>query len=388
MAKQYQKVVLRLARTMPRPDQPGIGLHCFHYTRLSRRPALIITKRMASPFIRPREDTTLVEIDYRDRSVTREKLTMTDIVMVGLTKIYGDLRLLLGTIVALRRNQMWPEVVHVHSANYLLSGAILKLLYRVPLCLNFGGTELLRAERIPYYRWMFRRLDCGFYVARDMESRLYSMMDQSRCVYTGNGIDHELFFADPSAEKRDEIICVGNLRWQKDYPLLIEAFTRIASQFPTWRVRIFGEGADRASLEAQISAVGLEERIVLEGMQAQEIIRDAMQRAKLFVICSKAEGFPKALIEAMACGLPIVATDAGECAAVLKGISPTIPVGDADRLAKAIAEMLSNGSERTAVGEACRLRSAEYSWQKVSSIVEERYDALTFLQFGIKPEDD
>ena len=376
MPKSHQKVVLRLARTMPNPEQPGIGLHCFHYTRLSQRAALIVTKQLSSPFIRPREDTTLVEIDYRDRSVTREKLTMTDIVMIGLTKIYGDLRLLLGTIGALRRNKMWPEVIHVHSANYLLSGVILKYLYSAPLCLNFGGTELLRAERILYYRWMFRRLDRGFYVAHDMEPRLYSMMDPSRCVYTGNGIDHELFFADNLAEKRDEIICVGNLRWQKDYHLLIEAFARIAEQFPTWRVRIFGDGPERPSLEARIVAAGLEGRVVLEGTQRQEAIRDALQRAQLFVICSKAEGFPKALIEAMACGLPVVATNAGECATVLRGISATVPVGDAGALASAISEMLSDHSRRIVMADACQQRSMDFSWQHVSDIVEATYDEM------------
>jgi glycosyltransferase involved in cell wall biosynthesis len=317
-----------------------------------------------------------VEIDYRDWLAKREKLTRIDIVLIGLTKIYGDLRVLLGTIGALRRNEMWPEVIHVHSANYLLSGVILKFLYRAPLCLNFGGTELLRAERIPYYRWMFRRLDRGFYVAHDMETRLYSMMDPSRCVYTGNGIDHGLFFADNLAEKLEEIICVGNLRWQKDYHLLIEAFAQIAGHFPTWRVRIFGDGPERRSLEAQIAAAGLEGRIVLEGMQPQELIRDALQRAQLFVICSKAEGFPKALIEAMACGLPVVATNAGECATVLGGISPTVPVGDAGALAVAISEMLSDHSRRTVMADACQQRSMDFSWQRVSDIVEATYDGM------------
>lgn len=368
--------VVRLARTVPRPVQPGIGLHCFHYTRLSKRRSLILTKAMDSPPIRPRDDTTLVEIDYQDRSATKEKLGRLDVLVVGLSKIYGEARFLRGALRALRKEGVRPSVIHVHSANYLLTGAVLKRIYGAPLCLNFGGTELLRARSIPYYRWMFRQLDIGFYVARRMEESLFSMMDREKCVYTGNGVDHDLFFPDPDAEKRDEIICVGNLRWQKDYANLVEAFARIADRFPSYRVRIFGEGPERPALEQQIKAHGLEGRVVLEGMQSQETIRSAQQQARLFVICSKVEGFPKALIEAMACGLPVVATDAGECARVLEAISEVLPPGDSTALAKALETMIQDEGLRGQISAACRRRSQDFSWERVSEVVEATYDKL------------
>ena len=251
------------------------------------------------------------------------------------------------------------------------------MIYKAPLCLNFGGTELLRAQSVSYYRWMFRRLDRAFFVARHMERKLFSMVDPLRCVYTGNGVDHEFFYPHSEAIKRDEIICVGNLRWQKDYPVLITAFQSIADRFPSYRVRIFGEGPERAKLERQISDAGLKGRVILEGMNSQEVIRKALHTAKLYVICSKTEGFPKALIEAMACGLPVLATDVGECPSVLDRIVETVPAGNSCALAVALSTLLSNESEKlSSIAAACQIRSKDYSWSRVSDIVEAEYDKL------------
>ncbi len=368
--------VVRLARTMPRADAPGIGLHSFHYARLSRRRSLIITKHLETPPISPIDDVIIEEIRYNDSSVKKEKISVFDILAIGVTKIYGETRLLLGALRAIRRNRIKPEIIHVHSANYLMSGAILKLIYGVPLCLNFGGTELLRAKRIPYYRWMFRRLTVGFYVAKDMEQTLFSMMEPERCVHTGNGIDHALFYADPKVERCDDIICVGNLRWQKDYETLITAFKEIAAKHPSYRIRIFGEGVLRADLEAQIERLGLQNRVILEGMQSQETISTALRQARIFAITSKSEGFPKALIEGMACGLPVVATNAGECQNVLGSIIDTVAIENAEAIAGTLSRLIEDPGYRADVAQKCEARSHDFSWQKVSDIVEATYDKI------------
>ena len=376
MNKPCTSVVLRLARTMPCSSSPGVGLHCFHYTRLSRRSTLIVTKQIDGTPFKPREDTTIVQVDYRDLSSQRATLTRFDIITIGLTKIYGDLKILAKSLAALKRYHVRPAVIHVHSANYLLAGAILKMIYRAPMCLNFGGTELLRAERIFFYRWMFRWVDRGFYVSRGMETQLFKMVGKSACVYTANGIDHSLFYPEPATEKQNEIICVGNLRWQKNYSMLIDAIELIAKKFPGWRVRIFGAGPDRPTLEKKIAAASLERYIILEGIESQETISKVLRQAKLFVICSRAEGFPKALIEAMACGLPVVATDVGECGAVLKDIAPTVKVGDSKNLAVSIARFLADPAYLSEVADACLKRAQVYSWERVSQIVEKTYDEI------------
>ena len=361
---------------MPRADAPGIGLHCFHYARLSRRRSLIVTKKMEAELHLPRKDCMVVEVDYRDRTITREKITPLDILVVGSTKIYGDLRLLVKTIATLRKQKIKPQAIHVHSANYLLSGAVLKLLYRVPLCLNFGGTELLRAKRIPYYRWMFKFLDAGFYVAREMEDDLRQVMDFEKCIHTANGIDHAKFFPNPEVEKQKLIVSVGNLRWQKDYGTLIDAFGNVAEDFPDYQLRIFGEGPQRQELEALIAKKGLEKRVFLEGMQSQETVRETLHHAEIFAMSSAAEGFPKALIEAMACGVAVACTDAGECRHILEGVCDVVPSGQSYALAQKLSGLMSSDILRHEMQRKAIARSREFSWEKVSAIVEGGYDRL------------
>jgi glycosyltransferase involved in cell wall biosynthesis len=298
-------------------------------------------------------------------------------IFVGLSKIYGAVRFTAATIRALRRSGSAPDVIHVHSANYLLTGIALKMMFRAPLCLNFGGTELLRAKKIPFYGWMFRFLDTGFYVARSMEPDLRRFLPAERCVYTANGIDHSLFYPDPQAQRGTDIVAVGNLRWQKDYETLIRAFATVAERFPEVRLAIYGQGELRQDLERLTDSLGLQSRVAFQGTRSQAELRHALQTCALYVISSKREGFPKALIEAMACGAPVVATDAGECGNVLEGVSEVVAVGDGVALAEQMMRVLDDQGHRAALSSLCAERSKTYGWSRVCEIVDHRYDEIS-----------
>jgi glycosyltransferase involved in cell wall biosynthesis len=378
MDKEIKKIVLRLARTLPREEQPGAGLHCFHYTRLSKRQSLIITKKAKGEVISPRDDSIIIEINYSDTFAKSERLNILEVAIIGLTKIYGELRFIIGAVIALRKFRMQPEIIHVHSSNYLISGVFLKWLYRVPLFLNFGGTELLRAKSIFYYRYMFGLITGGFYVARSMEVELHKYVDQKNMHYTGNGIDHEIFFPSPYEGRQPQIVCVGNLRWQKDYENLVEAFAPLALEFPAWSISIFGEGPLRANIKEAIAKHNLSSCIKLKGMQSQQDISDAMRSASIFVISSKSEGFPKALIEGMASGLAVVATDAGDCGAVLEGITTVVPSGRPSELRQAIRKLIKNPKLRKEIAAKCLDRAKDYSWLNVVTVVDRVYDQYDY----------
>ena len=116
-------------------------------------------------------------------------------------------------------------------------------------------------------------------------------------------------------EKR--LVAVGRLVPQKGFDLLIGSFARIASKHPDWTLSIYGEGPDRDVLEAQIQKAGLEDRIALPGFHTE--IDSALYRADLFVLSSRYEGYPNALLEALAAGCAVVATNCpGATAEILK----------------------------------------------------------------------
>lgn len=103
------------------------------------------------------------------------------------------------------------------------------------------------------------------------------------------------------------LVSVGRLTRQKGFDLLLEAFSRIAEHHMDWQLDIWGEGSEREALDVQILRLGLQERVRLRGLSATP--GGWIAEANAFVLSSRYEGFPNALGEALAAGLPAVATN-------------------------------------------------------------------------------
>jgi glycosyltransferase involved in cell wall biosynthesis len=125
------------------------------------------------------------------------------------------------------------------------------------------------------------------------------------------------------------VLAVGRLHEQKGFDLLLNAWQPIEAHYPDWTLRIVGEGPKRTELEAQIKELGLR-HVVLAGRT--EDMKREYASASLFVLSSRYEGLPLALIEAMWCGLPCVAFDC--------------PQGPAELLAEERGWLVFNGDIR------------------------------------------
>jgi glycosyltransferase involved in cell wall biosynthesis len=153
------------------------------------------------------------------------------------------------------------------------------------------------------------------------------------------------------------LLAVGRLELQKDYPTLLKAYALLRNKIRL-KLLILGEGTERPGLEALVRELGLEKDVLLPGHSTNPF--RYMKKAKLFVFSSKHEGFGNVLLEAMACGTPIVSTD---CPAgpseILEGgkWGRLVPVGDVQALAGAILETLGL-SDRPDYGE--RLKDFEF----------------------------
>ncbi len=138
------------------------------------------------------------------------------------------------------------------------------------------------------------------------------------------------------------IIAVGRLHSVKDFATLIRAFAKVRDSREC-RLMIIGDGPERHRLESLISELGLAEDVQLTGFMSNPTI--LMNQSRVFVLSSIREGMPNALIEAMACGLGVVATDcpSGPSELLENGkLGSLVPVGDVVAMAQGIREQLDS----------------------------------------------
>jgi glycosyltransferase involved in cell wall biosynthesis len=157
-------------------------------------------------------------------------------------------------------------------------------------------------------------------------------------------------------EKDIFLISVGRLVYQKAHQVLVSAMPLVLSEFPHVKVGICGDGILRSQLEIQINELGLAQNVKLLGKS--EHIARFLSIADIFVLPSRWEGLPIALLEAMSAGLPVVATAVeGVDEAVVKGEHGLlVAVEDINGLAQAILQLLRDPELRKKMGAASRAR--------------------------------
>lgn len=153
---------------------------------------------------------------------------------------------------------------------------------------------------------------------------------------TTQPLDHPWFGPD----EPPVLLAVGRLTPQKDFETLLRAFAKVRASHAA-RLLVLGDGDERSRLEALVIELGLEQDVSLPGWAVNPY--PYMAAADLFVLSSLWEGLPTVLIEALYCGVPIVATDCPSGPReILQGgrYGSLVPVGDVDALAQAIADAL------------------------------------------------
>jgi glycosyltransferase involved in cell wall biosynthesis len=186
--------------------------------------------------------------------------------------------------------------------------------------------------------------------------------------------------ADASGRKR--LIAVGRLHTVKQFDLLVTAFSTLAPHFPDWDLWIWGEGPERASLDAQVVELGMGERVFLPGRTLTPWVE--MARAQVFVLSSRLEGLPMAMMEAMALGLPCVSFD---CPSGPRELTQggedgvLVPPGDAGTLAEALSRVLADEPLREELGKRAALSiQKRYSLQKVLRLWDDLFARVGALE--------
>lgn len=176
--------------------------------------------------------------------------------------------------------------------------------------------------------------------------------------------------ASPGAtcRKGGRMVCIGRLSDRdKNQSLLIRAFARLAHDYPDWTLELYGDGPDRSLFEQLIAELGMPNRIRLCGRIANPY--SALEGADLFVLPSRTEGMPNALIEAMASGVACVATNCsggGAAALITHGANGLICANeDEEAMAASLRTVMQDPELRRSLGEAARAICESQSIERI-----------------------
>jgi glycosyltransferase involved in cell wall biosynthesis len=172
-----------------------------------------------------------------------------------------------------------------------------------------------------------------------------------RTVVIRNGIDPSLF--QPRRHERaarPRVVSVGRLKAPKDFTTLLDALARVQG----YEAVVVGDGPERAMLQARLESLGIGGSVSFEG--ERDDVPALLSASDCFVLSSSSEGMPISVLEAMAAGLPVVASDVGGVhELVADGVTGTlVPAGEAAALAAALEPLLADDGLRARMGGAGR----------------------------------
>ncbi|MFE4700665.1 glycosyltransferase [Streptomyces sp. NPDC056738] len=216
--------------------------------------------------------------------------------------------------------------------------------------------------------------------------RMLALTREDADLWIGQGMNNASFMPNPlpfmpevpSPRTGNAVVSVGRLTDQKGIDMLLDAWAEVAPLHPDWRLRIYGSGEDEEILRKQCTALGLDESVDWMGRTSD--VPGALRGGSVFVLSSRGEGFPLALMEAMAAGLPCAAFDCapGVHEIVRDGEDGLLAtLGNTGELARRLDTLMSDKALRDSMGDAARANVQRFTTQEVVRRWEELF---TFLE--------
>lgn len=203
-------------------------------------------------------------------------------------------------------------------------------------------------------KWLYPKAD-GFVFQTNEQKKYFDEKIQQKSTVIFNPIKDEfLVKQDINIEdKEDTIINVGRLVPQKNQKMLINVFSKISEKYPTYKLKIFGEGPLKDELQKQINELKINDKVLLCGVTNK--IKEELEKSKIFVLSSDYEGMPNALIEAMAVGCAVISTDCpcGGPRELIKNMENGIlvPVAGEEKLKESIERLIENEEKMKKLAE-------------------------------------
>jgi glycosyltransferase involved in cell wall biosynthesis len=350
----------------------GIGMHAHEMSKLQAKLGHDITVYTANKGNEPRED-------FRDG--------------YKIIRLKNDLKLM-GNSISFRlfrelfkiRNDF--DIVHAHSHLFFSTNlcALVRKLGSPPLVITTHGG--LISQTVPMWvhkiyiptiaKWTFKSADkiiC--YTDEEIAGLTELGIEPHKIAIIHNGIDTKIFSSFIKEVNANQILWIGRFVPGKGVEYLIEAFDILIKKYPDLKLIMIGRGPLKGNIEQMIRDLNLSKNIIMKEFVPNSELPEIYQSSDVFVLPSLNEGIPRTILEAMACGIPVVCTELPQLVDVVEGCGLLVPVKDSQALAEGISRIVSDRGMAQKFGKNGRVKVVEnYSWEDTVKKTVQLYEEL------------
>jgi glycosyltransferase involved in cell wall biosynthesis len=268
------------------------------------------------------------------------------------------------------------DIIHAHSHLFFPTNvcSASRLLGSVPLILtNHGLTSASAPDWLntiythSVARITFSTADCILCytdIERNNLEKLGVPGNKIRVIH--NGVDTDLFSPHKieTGKKVQQLLWVGRFVPGKGVNFLIDAFYKIVKKFPDTRLVLVGEGPQKGSINTQIEKLGIRNNVEIYDYCDNSRLPDLFNQSDIFILPSLMEGVPRTMLEAMACGIPVIVTELPHLKKIVGGAGLFISRGDSEMLSESIIQLLNDNKMASYLGEKGRMKILkDFSWR-------------------------
>jgi glycosyltransferase involved in cell wall biosynthesis len=294
-------------------------------------------------------------------------------------RIFGIFSFLVKFFLEIRKIK--PDIVQVQDLNMGIAAWLPKKILKIPYVVWGRGDDVYKLNRFGRIRTkrILQHADAVIALTENMRIHLKNIFNTEISVIP-NGITLEEYNDVTISTDRKtgskNILFVGRLRPVKGIQYLITSMKKIHEEIPDARLVLVGENSEeKERLTALSIQLGIQNCVQFIGMVPHEKVKAFMQQSDIFVLPSLSEGFPNVILEAMACGLPVIASRVGGIPDIITDNTNgyLVEVKDTNDMANKILLLLSDDTLRKKISENNRDLVKKYSWENVTIELEKIY---------------
>lgn len=264
---------------------------------------------------------------------------------------------------------------------------IVKMVRGIPYGVYFGGSDIpganpSRYKRVyplitPLLKAIWRGASFRTVCSHELKNLARVADPESEFIYVPNGVDTARFKpVERSQNPRVKLLFIGRLIPRKGFQRVIQALPKVrALAKRLFEIEVVGTGAAREELDGLAEELKVSDLIRYAGTIPYDQLEKAYQSADVFVLTSLSEGMPSVILEAMGCGLPVVASNVGGNNEIVKeGENGYLIEGeDIETLAQKLAALINDEDLRTRLGQRSREMALQYDWKEIMGKYNELY---------------